>query len=67
LDSGENTKKVQVSVFYKSLCPGCMNYIVGSLRSAVVQEDWDKMLQIELVPFGLATTHYEELELKMDC
>lgn len=61
------SKKAKISVYYESLCPGCIIFLVGSLRAAIVQEDWDKIMDIELVPFGLTNTHYEGLNMKMSC
>ena len=48
-----NYAKVNVSLYYESLCPYCGNFIVNQLRK-VFETDLNSIVNLRLVPWGNA-------------
>jgi len=52
LVTGESDK-VELNLYYESLCPGCQSFIVDELVK-VFDSDLDTITDVKLVPFGYA-------------
>ena len=51
--NGTQAKKVQVELFYETLCPNVKNFIQGQL--VPVWEDLSDIMEIHWKPYGFAT------------
>ena len=47
-------QKVQVALYYESLCPACQDTITGSFATAFAVPDFIEMADVLLVPYGNA-------------
>ena len=52
-------KKVNLGLYHESLWPACVSYIGGALKTAWDCEDWTKMVNITIYPYGNADEHQE--------
>lgn len=50
----ENDDRVRIDLYTESLCPGCMQVITTSLKTALNTKDFDKIADIHLWVYGNA-------------
>ncbi|KAK9920360.1 hypothetical protein M0R45_028915 [Rubus argutus] len=48
------SQKVNLSLYYETLCPSCANFIVNELANKVFEEDFLSIINLRLVPYGNA-------------
>ena len=53
-------EKVNLNLYFESLCPGCLSYIEGKLKTAWDCDDWTNMVNISVYPYGNANEYQEK-------
>lgn len=48
------SQKVNLSLYYETLCPSCATFIVNELSNKVFEEDFLSIINLRLVPYGNA-------------
>jgi hypothetical protein len=48
------SQKVNLSLYYETLCPSCATFIVNELANKVFEEDFLSIINLRLVPYGNA-------------
>lgn len=51
LSYGEDYPKVRVEVYYEALCPGCQEFITGSLTRTLAHDDIEAIVDLKMVPY----------------
>jgi interferon gamma-inducible protein 30 len=46
--------RVQIYLYFESLCPGCRQFITGSFKEAIYTADFDKICDYKIFPYGNA-------------
>jgi interferon, gamma-inducible protein 30 len=49
--NGQDYPKVRVELYYEALCPGCQEFITGSLTRTLANDDIAAIVDLKMVPY----------------